>query len=190
MRSFWINNTKSRRLRRGTISALVAAAILGSGWLSYSLTLKSSFEELTRAANDRLTLFVLTLDATVERFRYLPTVLAQADPVLRIFEDFDSPAVVDATNRYLQSLNEVAGSSDLYIVNDQGITLAASNYLKDTTFVGENYAFRPYFKEALRSSEGRYYAVGATTGKPGYFLWHSIVDASGQTLGVAVVKVV
>ncbi len=40
-----------------------------------------------------------------------------------------------------------------------------------------------------KSDEGRYYAVGATTGKPGYFLWHSANENADTGVGVAVVKV-
>lgn len=187
-----ISGTRTSRsfaVRRLAAVLFTAAIIAGSGWLAYGLALQSGFDTLRRAANDRLSLLLITLDATIERFRYLPTVLAQADTVLEVYRNPGSPQARVAANRYLKSLNDAAGSSVLYIVDHNGVTLAASNYLDDTNFIGKNYAFRPYFKEALRSNEGRYYAVGATTGKPGYFLWHSVDDDSDRPLGVAVVKV-
>lgn len=169
---------------------LIAAVIAGSGWLAYELALQSGFDSLQRAANDRLSLLQLTLDATIERFRYLPTVLAQSAPIVEIYEHPDSPDARQAANQYLKSLNDAAGSSDVYVLDHNGVALAASNYLHNNNFVGKNYAFRPYFTEALKSVEGRYYAVGATTGKPGYFLWHSANEHAGPDgVGVAVVKV-
>jgi two-component system C4-dicarboxylate transport sensor histidine kinase DctB len=75
------------------------------------------------------------------------------------------------------------------VLDHSGVALAASNYLDNNNFIGKNYAFRPYFTEALNSVEGRYYAVGATTGKPGYFLWHSANEHARAGVGVAVVKV-
>ncbi|HEY6640904.1 sensor histidine kinase [Povalibacter sp.] len=167
----------------------IAAMIAGSGWLAYELALQSGFASLQRTANDRLSLLQLTLDSTIERFRYLPTVLAQATPILGIYEKPDSPHARQAANQYLKSLNDAAGSSDIYVLDHSGVALAASNYLDSTNFIGKNYAFRPYFTEALNSVEGRYYAVGATTGKPGYFLWHSANESAGTGAGVAVVKV-
>jgi two-component system C4-dicarboxylate transport sensor histidine kinase DctB len=180
---------QSHRVRRAALVALIAVVIAGSGWLAYELALRSGFASLQRAANDRLSLLQLTLDATVERFRYLPSVLAQAAPILEIYEHPDSPQARQAANQYLKSLNDAAGASAIYVLDHRGIALAASNYLDPNNFVGQNYAFRPYFTEALKSEEGRYYAVGATTGKPGYFLWHTTNENARTGVGVAVVKV-
>jgi two-component system C4-dicarboxylate transport sensor histidine kinase DctB len=180
---------RSHRVRRAALAVLIAVVIAGSGWLAYELALRSGFASLQRAANDRLSLLQLTLDATVERFRYLPSVLAQAAPILEIYEHPDSPQARQAANQYLKSLNDAAGASAIYVLDHHGIALAASNYLDPNNFVGQNYAFRPYFTEALKSEEGRYYAVGATTGKPGYFLWHTTNENTRAGVGVAVVKV-
>lgn len=171
------------------LAMLIAGTILGSGWLGYEFALESAFGNLQRVANDRLSLLQLTLDATIERFRYLPAALAQAAPILAIYEHPDSPQARQDANQYLKSLNDAAGSSDIYVLDHSGVALAASNYLDNTNFIGKNYAFRPYFIEALNGVEGRYYAVGATTGKPGYFLWHSANENAPTGVGVAVVKV-
>lgn len=169
--------------------ALVTATtmIVVSGWVTHAIAIKSGLNNQSRAANDRLTLLASTLDARVEQFRYLPTVLAQAEVILDLYRNPTSSESIEAANQYLKSLNVAAGSLDLFVVDRNGVTLAASNYLEGTNFIGRNYAFRPYFTDSQRTSEGRYYAVGVTTGKPGYFLWHSVVDA-GRVLGVAVVK--
>ncbi|WP_198683284.1 sensor histidine kinase [Peristeroidobacter agariperforans] len=181
---------QSLRVRRAAVVMLIAAMIAGSGWLAYELALQSGFGSLQRTANDRLSLLQLTLDATIERFRYLPTALAQAAPIAAVYEHPESPQAREAANKYLKSLNEAAGSSDIYVLDHSGVALAASNYLDKHNFIGRNYAFRPYFTEALNNDEGRYYAVGATTGKPGYFLWHSANENAAHTgVGVAVVKV-
>jgi two-component system C4-dicarboxylate transport sensor histidine kinase DctB len=169
--------------------AVLVAAIAGSGWLAYELALQSGFGSLQRLANDRLSLLQLTLDATIERFRYLPTAITQAAPILGLYEHPDSPQTRQAANQYLKSVNDAAGSSDIYVLDHSGVALAASNYLDSTNFIGKNYAFRPYFTQALNGVEGRYYAVGATTGKPGYFLWHSANENARTGVGVAVVKV-
>src|SRR5690606_32656920 len=81
-----------------------------------------------------------------------------------------------------------AGSSVLYLIDLNGETLAASNWNEWSSFVGSNYGFRPYFQDALAEDTGRYFAVGVTTGIPGYFLSSSVKNAAGETLGVLVVK--
>lgn len=174
--------------RRAMIGAVLLAAIAAAGWLTYILALHAGFVRMEREANDRLTLIASTFDATVARFRYLPAVLSLADPIRVLYRDPQNPVAAVAADRYLQSLNQKAGAAELYVLDGNGLALAASNFDQASSFVGQNYAFRPYFHDALRSGEGHYYAVGATTGQPGYFLSHRIEEA-GRTIGVAVVKI-
>src|SRR6185369_11976905 len=55
------------------------------------------------------------------------------------------------------------------------------------SFVGRNYAFRPYFDEAAGGHIGRFYGVGVTTGEAGYFLAAQLRTA-GSARGVIAVK--
>ena len=68
-------------------------------------------------------------------------------------------------NRFLEDINEVIGASDSYLMDRNGLTLAASNWQSDRPFVGQNFSFRPYFSEAMKGGKGRYFAVGTTSEK-------------------------
>jgi two-component system C4-dicarboxylate transport sensor histidine kinase DctB len=170
------------------ITAIAVLAIVGVALLSYRLALSAGLGQMSRDSDDRLTLIASTFDATVARFRYLPTVLSLADPVRQLFRTPGDGAVVDAANRYLKSLNQAAGSAELYVLDTAGVALAASNYDGAKSFVGHAYDFRPYFQKAIRDGEGQLYAVGVTTGLPGYFLSQRITEGE-LTIGVAVVKI-
>ncbi|UWU74951.1 ATP-binding protein [Bradyrhizobium huanghuaihaiense] len=170
------------------IGIAALAAIAAAGWLAYVLALDAAFARMEREANDRLALIASTFDATVARYRYLPAVLSLADPIRELYRDPHDASASAAANRYLKSLNQGARSAELYVLDSTGLALAASNFDLDSSFVGHNYGFRAYFMDAMRTGEGHYYAVGATTGQPGYFLSHRIMEG-GKTLGVAVVKI-
>ncbi len=159
-----------------------------AGWASYRLALEASLSRVDSEASDRLTLIANTFDATVARFRYLPTVLSLEEPIRDLYRSPRDARSIAAANRYLKSLNRAAGSAELFVLDEAGVALAASNFDQDTSFVGHNYAFRSYFQDALRAGEGHIYAVGATTGLPGYFLSHRVVEGD-RTLGVTVVKI-
>ncbi|MGW1424496.1 sensor histidine kinase [Bradyrhizobium manausense] len=176
------------QLRYALIGAFALAAIAAAGWLAYVLALDAGFARMQREANDRLALIASTFDATVARYRYLPAVLSLADPIRDLYRDPQDTAAIAAANRCLKSLNQGARSAELYVLDSTGLALAASNFDQESSFVGHNYAFRAYFVDAMRAGEGHYYAVGATTGQPGYFLSHRITEG-GKTLGVAVVKI-
>jgi two-component system C4-dicarboxylate transport sensor histidine kinase DctB len=178
----------SRLVSRALIAAFALVAVVATGWLTYVLALDAGLARMQREANDRLTLIENTFGATVARFRYLPAVLSLADPIRDLYRASNDAGAIAAANRYLKSLNRSAGSAELFVLNASGVTLAASNFDSETSFVGHNYAFRAYFRDAMRAGEGHYYAVGATTGQPGYFLSHRI-EEGGKTIGVAVVKI-
>ncbi len=56
------------------------------------------------------------------------------------------------------------------------------------SFVGQNYANRPYFRDALAGHFAMFYGVGQTTGDPGLFM-AAPVHQSGVLVGVVAVKV-
>ena len=73
----------------------------------------------------------------------------------------------------------------------EGVTRATSNYQQHPrlSFMHKNYGFRPYFKAAIKGQEGSYFAVGATTGLPGYFISSPVLNPSGQVIGVLAAKI-
>ena len=88
----------------------------------------------------------------------------------------------------LKRLQEQTGADTIYLMDRQGLTLAASNWDQQDSFVGRNFAFRPYFREAMDGHLGRFFGLGNTSGKRGYYFASALYDGS-QALGVLVVKI-
>lgn len=174
-----------------TVAFALSALMIGlAGAVSYNVALRAALNDLNGTARDRLTLLASTLDYTVARYSYLPEVLSQAEPVLNAYRNPADPSAIRAANEYLKFLNDTAGATDIYIVDRKGVALAASNFESKNTFVGQNYAFRPYLTDAETLRQGRFYAVGVTTGQPGYFLWRVVPAGPEEPVrGVAVVKI-
>lgn len=93
-----------------------------------------------------------------------------------------------AANAYLKEVQAATDLAAAHLINTTGLTIAASNWDLPTSFVGQNYAFRPYFAEAMREGLGRFYGVGNTTGETGYFV-AAPVREDAKPIGVVVVKV-
>jgi two-component system C4-dicarboxylate transport sensor histidine kinase DctB len=69
-----------------------------------------------------------------------------------------------------------------YLLDASGTTVASS----EPQLIGRNYAFRPYFRQAMAGRVGTFYSVGLTTGLPGFFRARAVRD--GDTIiGVAAV---
>ena len=92
-------------------------------------------------------------------------------------------------NERLERFAETTGVDAIYVMDDRGWTIASSNWKEPKTFLGQNYGFRPYFRTALDGSPGEYYAIGATTGVPGYFVSHPVIADGKGVVGVIAVKV-
>lgn len=149
----------------------------------------ASFERFESAAQatskERLSLYQATLRSTLARVAHLPRVV-----VLHPFtgEVLRQGKSVASFNEYLKDINDQAGSAALYVLDKEGTTVAASNFDIEESFVGNNYKFRRYYFDAIGNGIGRYFAVGVTTGRPGYFLSEAIYTDE-KPVGVAVVKV-
>jgi PAS domain S-box-containing protein len=70
-----------------------------------------------------------------------------------------------------------------------GLTIASSNRGEPDSFVGQNFAFRPYFQQAIRDIPTTYLAQGTASGKRGAYFSHPVYAANpAQPAGVAVIK--
>lgn len=95
---------------------------------------------------------------------------------------------IDKTNSWLAALAHEADLEAIYLIDPSGLTLASSNYAEPSSFIGENYSFRPYFTDAIQGNLGTFFAIGVTTGLPGYFLSLPVRDEAGQVRAVIAAK--
>lgn len=171
----------------GRMTALMLVLTFTAPFAAYYVASGSAISALESQLQRSLVLTNRAIATEVERFRYLPLVVGEDARIRALANSGGDRAVLDAANSYLQTVVRQAGASELYVLDSRGVTLAASNFSTPESFIGHNYSFRPYFQDALRTGEGRYYAIGVTTKKPGYFL-SSRIDIPGGPPIIVVVK--
>ena len=167
---------------------LSALAVLLATFLAWEFVSARQLEVLKDRAAHGLSLKSNSVLAEIERYRNLPFVLGQDERIQRLLDTPDDSRLVEAANKYLETANRSPKSDQFFLLNAEGTTLASSNWRAPTSFVGQSYKFRRYFRDAMSKGEGHHYAVGVTSGIPGYFLARSINTAAGS-VGVLVVKV-
>lgn len=165
------------------VLALIALASLAV----WAASLENGKRNALAALDDELSILSRAVESEIERYRYLPAVVAQDRRILVALRS-ETPRVVASANAYLKQVRTESRADELFVMDLDGRTVAASNHGEPTSFIGQNYRFRPYFRNAIANGAGRYYAVGATTGIPGYFLSSAIRDGE-RIVGVAIVKV-
>ncbi|MGZ9810148.1 sensor histidine kinase [Pseudoroseicyclus sp. H15] len=175
--------TRSHRAFWPLLFLVAVLAALAAGTGAWHLSTGALAQRLDRS----LGLTARTIDSEIERYRYLPS-LALEDPRIRAAVIAPQSATsIEIASRALAVAARQSGADELFLMNADGTTLASSNWQDENSFVGENYAFRPYFRQAMEWGAGRLYAVGVTTGEPGYFL-SSRAEIAGKS-AVIVVKV-
>ncbi|MFZ5726496.1 MAG: sensor histidine kinase, partial [Pseudomonadota bacterium] len=127
------------------------------------------------------------LESELQKFRLLPRVLTEFPDVRAALAD-KSDAASRRLNRELEQLAARTDAAVIYVLDADGTTIAASNWQSPTSFVGENYRFRPYFRGAMQRGEAELFALGTVSGRPGLYLARR-VNAAGRALGVIVLKV-
>ncbi len=139
--------------------------------------------EYERAKN-RVSLYQSTLVGELERFQHLPFILSKDPFVISGANGIE----LDRLNERLASFATKANLDAIYLMDNSGLTIAASNYNNEVTFLGQNYGFRPYFKNAMQGKRGEFFGIGATTSLPGYFIAQMVRGEYGRVLGVIAIK--
>jgi len=178
-----------RLFRLSALILIFMALVSGVSLFAFRYSLALGLAELRATGHHRLDLYAASLEREIDKYAYFPTTLGLERNVLQLLITPDpSSEQVDLVNRYLEQLNERAGSLSIYILDRQGKVVAASNWHRADSFLGENLSFRPYFHQAMDTGSGRFFGIGTTRGEPGYYLSSALTDSNG-TWGVAVVKV-
>jgi PAS domain S-box-containing protein len=164
---------------------VAVAVVLGAGHWAAARETRLQLDGLRRSAEMQM----LGLRAATNRFEYLPYAIAQHQDVLAVLAAPRDAVARDRANRFLEGVARRASLSALYVMDDRGSTLAASNWASLTSFVGHSYRDRPYFIEARNGRTGTFYGVGLTTGIPGYFIAAPVRQEGQGVVGVVAVKV-
>jgi len=154
-------------------------------WISAE---RMGIERLHDAGIHKLDLYAASLESALGKYEYLPGVVALRTEVVALLRNPMAPDLQHAVNLYLAEVNAQAQSSVLYVLDTRGRTLAASNWNEEASFVGMELGYRPYVRDAVERGTGRFYGIGTTSGKPGFYHTQAIRD-HGQVIGVAAVKV-
>lgn len=176
---------KPGRAVRALASLAALAVIVG---VTYAVAERMAFRALREATSHRMAIYAANLQAEMKRFEYLPEVISLDQRVLQLLGTPVDELSVDVVNGYLQTVNDRAGASAIYLMDRAGTTLAASNWNQPGSFVNMRFAYRPYFLDAAKGGAARFYGIGVVSHEAGYYFSHAVMR-DNQVLGVAAVKV-
>ena len=170
---------------------LLAALTLLIGvalWQTVHWGRQLALDKLQASAGSELHRYINNLQGRLEKYEFLPGVLADNKRLVHLLQNPGDQARIDALNRYLERVNRITGTSDTYLMDVDGLTIAASNWQSERPFVGRNFSYRPYFQQAMQGHLGRYFALGTTSNKRGYYFAYP-VRSDNAILGAVVIKI-
>ncbi len=182
------------RLREGTtgfvvklVYGMIALTIVaGALRIANDYGRNRAYETLQSRAQGSAELNAVLLRTVLEKQRSLPFVLSQDRDVISALSS-RSASMLQLVNRKFESLIPGTRSAVIYLLDADGLALAASNWREPTSFVGTNYSFRPYFTGAVSAGSAEHYALGTVSKRPGLYISRRI-DGPLGLLGVIVVK--
>ncbi|TWI35930.1 sensor histidine kinase [Paracoccus sulfuroxidans] len=178
-----------RGLRWSLQTALALVAVGVTVFLAHHFAYRHYLTAGYGRAETVLRLTVNALEADLARHQVVPELIGDFDLIRELAADPDNAALRDQANQWLAEQNDDVQASDIYLILPDGETIAASNYLNDLSFVGQNFSYRPYFIEAMAGHPSRFYGVGTTSGVRGYFFSAPVRDDAGRVIAVVAVKI-
>lgn len=169
-----------------SLAAVLLSALIGVFGTQHMTAL--TLDALRQRGENTLGLAASALSGQLARYEKLPQLLAEHDLIQNLTRDPQNPSHAEAANLYLRSVNDLLESSDIYLMDRDGTTIAASNYADPVPFVGQNFSYRPYFFDAIASGQGRFFALGTTSLKRGYY-FGAPVAVDGAVSGALAFKV-
>ncbi|WP_412177196.1 sensor histidine kinase [Mesorhizobium sp. ZC-5] len=175
-----------RRLVWAVLLVLAAAAAIAVYGTAFAT--RAYLDQASSRGQTTLRLAVAVLRGQMSRYQSLPALIADHDDIKELLANPADEGLRTRANVYLKEINGLLASSDIYVIMPGGETIAASNYDGPASFVGENFNYRPYYQDAIKGEQGRFFALGTTSLKRGYY-FSAPVTVGGRISGVVVFKV-
>ena len=164
------------------VAALVAAALAFPRIEAYFV------ERAERGGESTLRIVAGGVNQLVQRFDPLPGLFAERASLLQALRQPRNEGVIPYVNEQLRLSAIAAGASDIFLMDTTGLTIAASNYRTETSFIGQVFDYRPYFLTAVSGRKAQYHALGTTSGERGFFFASPVLDGI-SIKGVIALKV-
>ncbi|MGD8258188.1 MAG: PAS domain S-box protein, partial [Desulfobacterales bacterium] len=170
------------------LSLLAFLSASTGGYLYYSSLKESALKEAERQADLRLRTIKKNLTIFLAENVKPVRTLAGMKPLQLALTQTDAQNLA-AANATLDHFKKTLAADVCYLMDPSGNTIASTNRDALDSFVGQNFAFRPYFKEAISGKPSTYLALGTTSGKRGAYYGHPVYTENGSSpVGIVVIK--
>ncbi|MEJ2363743.1 MAG: transcriptional regulator, partial [Deltaproteobacteria bacterium] len=161
-----------------SLLAVLSASI--GGFLYYSSLKESAFKEAERQSALEAERIKNGLSSFLSENLKSVKALAGLEELKRALSSKNDQVLGEA-NSMLDHFNNSLGTDVCYLMDHTGNTIASSNRNDPDSFVGGNFAFRPYWRQAIQGNPATYMALGTTSKKRGVYYSHPVYGEGGDS---------
>lgn len=175
--------SKSKKLY--SFVTLFIAGLLFVFILTALVTQRYWFQRLDQQVSSEAVNVSQYFNKQLERYQHIPDLLTSHYQIRQVLKQ---ETQTYALSKILLDIQKTSGASDVYVLDTHGDVIASSNFQSAKSYIGSNYAFRPYFYQAMQGNRWTDYALGLRSGERGIF-FSAPIYADNEIIGVIAVKV-
>ncbi len=163
-----------------------------SGWKIVDYYGKKVEQDEWDSRHLKAKIYVQFVHMAIARLQTIQALAGSPELIAGLKQQPSDEKTLALVNEHLDRYRKGLRADVCYLMDRTGLTIASSNRNSQKSFVGKNYAFRPYFQEAMRGRSGIYLAKGVTSKERGIYVSYPFfgpeVNRVRPILGVAVAK--
>lgn len=174
-------------LWRSAIVIAICCSVLFATWLLEGFATRFAIQEESKRAEASAILLESSFRRELEKFRMASVVLAKDPDAVAVLTNA-TPDSIAYLNGKFEGLSKEMQAASIYLLDEDGLALASSNWREPTSFVGKSYSFRAYFREGKSKGSHEQFALGNVSRRPGLYISRRI-DTNLSRKGIVVIKV-
>ena len=155
---------------RSALTIAIALSLVLAFVISERLATRQAIADVSNRAQSSAILLGASFRRELDKFRLVPVVLADDQEARNALTTRD-PALLLRLNQKLEALSDETRAGNVYLLDADGVTVAASNWRRADSFLGDSYAYRAYYRDAARSGSAQQFALGQRVRGDILFLW-------------------
>jgi len=177
---------KEKRLTNLALLLLyvVCAVLIVAG--VFLVSLRSSLAALGETGEVRLSQAADRLQGQLESYRELPNFLARHPTVVAMLEGREDAR---QANDFLLNMALTAGAKDIFLLGAGGQVVAASDFERADTEIGQLFSHRPDFIGAMNGGLGFYHGLEPQKKTREFFYARGVISDAAPPIGAVIVKV-
>jgi len=177
----------SKRRFYYSLPIILLLIVFVTGWFAIDYLSNKARQEIIREGRVSTLTLTIYVSSTLTVIEGAVKTLA-GSRIAAALPSKGTPRDIELANRILARYNSALNASVSYLMDADGMTVASSNRNDPDSFLGKSYRFRPYFQKAANGQPCRYFALGITSGKRGFYASYPVRNRTGKVTGVVVMK--